>query len=332
MPTVLAASQILHGVTPGDGIHAGIILAVTIALCLMVRRVVIRAFGGDADRFIARMLARLLAYVVFMAGFVYALMAVRVQIGPLIGALGIGGIALAFALQDILQNLVAGIILQARRPIRHGDQVQLGGYTGVVRDIDLRTVLVRTFDGLDVYVPNRTVLQNPLVNYTISPHRRITLTVGVGYRTDLAAAQRLLLEAVGSVDGVLADPEPAAWVTGFATSSITFSVLLWFAVATHSMWKVQSDAAIAVKAALDRAGIAMPFPQRTLWLEPELARAVVPGGDRQGEAQAPDGAPGNGAPAAAGSSGRRVGAATDGDDDGDDEGPGGQSTRASSLR
>lgn len=313
MLTAVAASAPIvaaRGLTAWDGIRAAIIVAVTIALSLVVRRIVVRAFGGEGDRFVVRMVGRVLAYVVFFSGFVYALLAVHVQIGPLIGALGIGGIAIAFALQDILQNLVAGIILQARRPIRHGDQVQVGTYTGVVRDIDLRTVLVRTFDGLDVYVPNRTVLQNALVNFTISPNRRITLPVGVGYGTDLALAQRCLVEAVRPVEGVLDDPEPAAWVTGFGTSSINFSVLVWFPVATHNLWKVQSDAAMAIKAALDGAGIEIPFPQRTLSMDADLARTLrrpPPGdGDRSGDAS--------------------------GDANGDGGADGGQSRRTSSLR
>ncbi|MGH9088925.1 MAG: mechanosensitive ion channel family protein [Acidimicrobiales bacterium] len=304
---VAASSSIVatRGLTPWDGLRAGIIVVVTVALALAARRVVMRAFGRDGDGFVARMTGRLLAYVVVVAGFVYVLIALHVQIGPLVGALGIGGIALAFALQDILQNLVAGIIIQARRPLRHGDQVQLGTHTGVVRDIDLRTVLVRTFDGLDVYVPNRTVLQNPLVNYTISPNRRITLTVGVGYGADLAVAQRCLVEAVRPIDGVLDDPEPAAWVTSFGTSSIVFAVLMWFPVATHNLWKVQSDAAMAVKKALDAAGIDIPFPQRTVSLEPDLGRALLP---------APHGHAGGA------------------DGDGGAGGDGGQSSRTSSAR
>jgi small conductance mechanosensitive channel len=297
-----------HGLTVWDGVHAAVILVVAIVLSQVARRLVVRAFGGRAapagasgtaggERVVARITARVLAYVVVLAGLVYALMALHVAIGPLVGALGIGGIALAFALQDILQNLVAGVILQARRPIRHGDQVEVGSYAGVVRDIDLRTVLVRTFDGLDVYVPNRSVLENPIVNYTISPVRRLTVPVGVGYDSDLGAVQRCLVDAVRGVDGVLADPPPAAWVTGFGPSSIDVSVLVWFAVATHGVWQVQSDTAVAIKAALDAAGVTIPFPQQTVSVDPATLRAVTASGsgDRDAsEADAGDAAEGHG--------------------------------------
>lgn len=274
---LVAASQtplVPHGLTAWDWVQAGIILAVTIVISQLVRRLTVRAFGSNSDRAAVQITGRFLAYLVVAAGFVYMLSALRVQIGPLIGALGIGGIALAFALQDILQNLVAGIILQTRRPIRRGDQVEVGSHQGVVRDIDLRTVLIRTFDGLDVFLPNKTVLENPIVNYTMTPTRRITLNVGVAYDSDLASVQQCLVKAVSAVPGVLADPAPAAWVTSFGPSSIDFAVLMWFQVATASLWQVQSDAAVAVKAALDGAGVEIPFPQRTLSLDPRATRML----------------------------------------------------------
>lgn len=258
-----------HGITLWDWLHAGVIVVVAAAFSQVVRRLTLKAFGQHSDRGAARISARFVAYLIVIAGFVYALNAVHVQIGPLIGALGIGGIALAFALQDILQNLVAGVILQARRPIRHGDQVQLGDYQGTVLDIDLRTVLIRTFDGLDVYLPNRVVLEGPIVNYTVSPMRRLSLELGVSYSTDLEAAQRCLIEAASSVEAVSAEPTPAAWVTGFGESAVEFEVLFWYQVGAHSFWEVRSEVAVAVRRHLAEAGIEIPFPHRVLSMSPD---------------------------------------------------------------
>ena len=257
-----------------DWLHAGLIVLVTIAISQVIRRLTLRAFGSHSARPAARISARFAAYVVIAAGLVYALDALKVQIGPLVGALGIGGIALAFALQDILQNLVAGVILQARRPIRHGDQVQLGEYQGTVLDIDLRNVLIRTFDGLDVYLPNRVVLEGAIVNYTVSPTRRLALEIGVGYQADVSLVQRLLIEAAGSVDAVADEPSPAAWMTGFGESAINFTLLFWYHVSEHSNWEVRSAVAMAVKTALDGAGIEIPFPQRTVSVDPAAAELL----------------------------------------------------------
>lgn len=260
-----------HGITLWDWVHAGVIVVVTVIVSQVVRRVTLRAFGQHSERAAARISARFGAYLIIAAGLVYALNALRVQIGPLIGALGIGGIALAFALQDILQNLVAGIILQARRPIRHGDQVQLGSYQGTVLDIDLRTVLIRTFDGLDVYLPNRVVLEGAIVNYTVSPMRRLSLQVGLSYAADLETAQRTLIQATASVDMVSSEPAPAAWVTGFGESAVDFELLFWYQVGAHSVWEVRSAVAMAVRAALADAGIDIPYPQRVVSMAHEMA-------------------------------------------------------------
>ena len=258
-----------HGITAWDWIHVGVILAVTALVTQVVRRAVMRAAAGDeGDRAWGRLVSRFLTYLIVVAGLVYSLVAMRIQIGPLLGALGIGGIALAFALQDTLQNLVAGILLQTRRPVRRGDQVLLDNkFEGVVEDIDLRNVAVRTYDGLDVFIPNKTVLENPIVNYTRTPLRRTGLEVGMGYGVDLDEAQRLLVEAMRRTNGVKSLPAPAAWVREFGDSSVRFTLLFWHSI---DPWRARSDVAMSVKVALDEAGIAMPFPQRDVWVRAPL--------------------------------------------------------------
>jgi small conductance mechanosensitive channel len=253
-----------HGLALWDWVHAALIVVVTVALSQVVRKATLKAFGNHSDRPAARISARFGAYLIAAAGLMYVLNALHVKIGPLVGALGIGGIALAFALQDTLQNLVAGVILQARRPIRHGDQVEVGRYEGTVLDIDLRNVLLRTYDGLDVYLPNRLVLEGPIVNYTISPLRRLSLNIGVGYHTDLARAQQCLVDAVSRVEAVASDPPPAAWVTEFGESAIEFTVLFWYSVAEHSLWDVRSAVAISMQRALHDDGIEIPYPTRAI--------------------------------------------------------------------
>jgi small-conductance mechanosensitive channel len=273
-----SARIISHGLTAWDWIHVAIIVAATVALAQSARTAVARSRRGRADQVVARLTTRFLTYIIFLAGFVYALIELRVQIGPLLGALGIGGIALAFALQDTLQNLVAGVLLQARRPFRRGDQVHIDKYEGVVEDIDLRNVALVTFDGLNVFVPNKTVLENPIVNYTRTPTRRTSLTIGVAYGTDLAEVQRLLTDTMTGTPGVEGSPPPAAWVQEFGESSVNFVVLFWHAVNRVSVWKVRNDVAINIARAFDRAGIAMPFPQRHVWFEPDVKGAGRNGG------------------------------------------------------
>lgn len=249
-----------------DWITAGIILAASIALSQVLRKGIVSMMRrGGSDRPAARVVGRVAAYITVLAGLVYALWSLAVPITPLVGALGVGGIALAFALQETMENFIAGIFLEARRPFRRGDQISTNDLEGTVEDINLRTVVLRTFGGVRVVLPNAMVLKEPLVNFTAHPRRRTTFTVGVAYMTDLDFAREVILEAVGGVDGVLASPPAEALVEEFSDSSIDFAVRYWHEPSNATFWRVRDGVARAVKAAFNREGITIPFPQRTVW-------------------------------------------------------------------
>ncbi len=271
-PLLVAAEEdplVADAVTTGDIILAAIVFAAAIALAVLLRRLLVHALDrGDADRRVGRLTGRFLGLVVVVVGAIYALGVAGVRIGPLLGALGVGGVALAFAAQDILQNLVAGILLQIRRPFKVGEQIGSGDFEGTVDDVNLRTVELTTYDGLTVYLPNAEVLRTPIVNYTRTPYSRTSLTVGVAYDTDLTHAQAVLHDGCGAASGVQQHPPPEVWVEEFAESSINFAVRYWHAADIASRWRVRSAVAVAIKTALDEAGIRIPFPQRTLWFGP----------------------------------------------------------------
>jgi small conductance mechanosensitive channel len=254
------AQRILTGVA---------VLIAALVLAGLTRRLLVRALDrGDSDRHTGRLVGRLVGFVIVVGGLVYALELGGVRVGPMLGALGIGGIALAFAAQDILSNFIAGVLLQVRRPFRVGDEVRSGDHEGWVEDVNLRTVRMRTYDGLTVYLPNAEVLQAPIVNFTKTPTNRTSISVGVAYDADLEAAREVLLGACASIDEVLATPPPEAWVEEFADSSITIAVRYWHDSDVASRWRTRSAVAIAIKRGLDEAGITIPFPQRTVWFGP----------------------------------------------------------------
>lgn len=268
----------LGRVTGWDWIRAGITVAAALAAAVVLRRV-IQAWVGrsDADRHAAQIVGRFTAYVIVTAGLLYALSALDVDLVPILGALGVVGIALAFAFQNILENFIAGILILLRRPIRIGEQVALLDTEGTVADINLRTVIVRQVDGKLVFVPNAAILNNPIVNYTREGARRTTLDVGVAYHTDLDRAQQVILDAVRSVDGVLANPPPEAFVHTFGSSSIDFAVRYWHQPTIAVEWAVRDAVARDLKREFDRSGIQIPFPQRVLWA-PEGLRVQTTGG------------------------------------------------------
>ena len=273
----------LQGLTLQDWITCAVIVAVTIVLAIVVRRTTSRILRRlDMDPGPARLVGRFFAFVILVAGFVYALNALDIAIGPVLGALGVGGLALAFALQDIIENLIAGIMLQTRRPFRIGDQVIVGGLEGQVEDISLRSTVLRTYDGRRVFVPSADVLKSAIENNTAFDRRRTTIMIGVAYDTDLDAARDTILGALESVDGVLASPAPEAFVESFGGSSIDFSVRFWHRPRIRDLWQARHDAAVAIKKAFDAAGIEIPFPIRTLDLSAS-ARAALDRRDAAGD-------------------------------------------------
>lgn len=270
-------------VTIRDGLQSVAVFVAAVLAAVILRRLLVRVVDREADRNLGRILGRFLSVVVVGVGAVYALDIVGVRIGPLVGALGVGGVALAFAAQDILQNLIAGVLLQVRHPFRVGEQIGSGDYEGVVEDINLRTVELTTYDGLTVYLPNAEVLRNPIVNYTRTPANRTELMVGLAYDTDLEHARDVLLGACRGTPEVLDSPGPEAWVLEFGESSIVVALRYWHPADIASRYRVRSAVAISVKQALDEGGMTIPFPQRTLWFGPGSTDLTVREGGRASE-------------------------------------------------
>lgn len=254
-----------EGLTATDWLVAGATFAGSVVAAQVLRRVIERLIRRtDPEGAIARFVAQTVRTLVVLVGLLYALTALGVQIGPLVGALGVTGIAVAFAVTAILENVFASVMLKTRRPIRVGDQVETQDRAGTVTEINFRAVVLDSFDGERVVIPSSVVMNDVIVNQTATPTRRSVLEVGVAYGTDLRRAQEVMVAAASIVDGVLESPAPQAWVVELGESSIDFDVRFWHASDIATMFRVRSGVAIAVKAALDREGVEIPFPQRVV--------------------------------------------------------------------
>lgn len=255
------------GLGPWDFALAVGIFVGGIVLAYLIKAFVVRVLhrGHRLDPALAALIARLISYVVMIVGFVYALESLGIPIGLAVGGLGIAGIALAFALQDILENFIAGVLLQIQRPFTYGDQILVNDHEGTVQKIDTRLTTILTPAGELVKIPSATVIKSDIINYTQRGSRRTTLPVGVAYGTDLKLAQRVLLDATARAEGVLTSPEPEAYLEAFGDSSIDFAVRFWHKPSIADFWAARSEVAFEVEAALADAGITIPFPQRTMW-------------------------------------------------------------------
>ena len=227
-----------------------------------------------------------LAYVAVLAiGVFLALRVIGLDgiVTTLLAGAGIVGLALGFAFQDIAANFIAGVLMAVRNPFVVGEIIETNGFTGPVREINLRSTVMDTFQGQKVILPNAKVFGDPIINYSARHERRVDLTCGVGYGDDLAHAQRVAVEAVERLDVRKAERPVQLYFTEFGDSSINFVIRFWvdFAAQTDYL-EAQSQAIQAIKAAFDGAGVTIPFPIRTLDFEPNggvALRAALKGTD-----------------------------------------------------
>lgn len=237
-------------------------------LARLVRNVVRRLMSRVTDHGPVKNLLGNGAYVALWAlGLFLALGVLQLDqaVTSLLAGVGILGLALGFAFQDIAQNFIAGILMALRRPFTDGDLVETSGHFGIVEDIDLRGTLIRTPQGQLVQIPNGEVYGGAIVNYTESGSRRLDLQCGVSYGDDLEKARSVALEAMTELDGRDPGRDPELFYEEFGGSSIDFVLRVWLDNADQGTFvRARSDAVIRLKKAFDEHDVGIPFPIVTL--------------------------------------------------------------------
>ncbi len=260
-----------------DYVAAVVVMAVAVGFGQLVRRTVPRIVGDRrrqrrGGNFLGDLIGRLGNYLIVTLGLIYSLEVLGIAISPILGALGIAGIAVAFAFQDILENFVAGIILQVQRPFDRGDEIVAADHEGTVTAIDTRTITLISPDGETIRLPSAEVLKNPIINHSQHGRRRTTIMVGVDYDSDLDHVTAVALDALNQLDEVFAEPAPEVLVGEFGASSIDLAVRYWHEPSIDDEWASRDLAARAIAKAFRAEGITIPFPQRV------VHQAPTPGG------------------------------------------------------
>jgi len=186
-----------------------------------------------------------------------------------LAGLGILGFTVGFALQDVMKNFAAGIILLIQQPFHIDEYIGVTGFDGQVLEIDLRATEMRAIDGRIVSIPNADVLADPIINYTRASRRRIELPVGVGYATDTETARKVVLDALEKVPGYMAEPAPLLGFSNFGDSALQLDTYFWIDTSMTNPIAAKDAAFTLIKNALDKEGIDIPFPIRTVYMHSE---------------------------------------------------------------
>ncbi|MEO0392184.1 MAG: mechanosensitive ion channel family protein [Pseudomonadota bacterium] len=200
----------------------------------------------------------------------------------MLGAVGLGGVAIGLAFRETLENFMAGIMIMVRKPMRIGDMIEVDDVVyGRIEQITMRDTYVRKLSNELILVPNSKIYKNPVEVITDRDERRHEIVVGVAYGEDAAAAREVIAKAVRDVAGLSRNREPEVYAREFNASSIDYTVRWWAGSQPVDMHKSRSDVVLAIKQALDDADIEIPFPYRTLTFKGAVPVAM---GDASNEA------------------------------------------------
>jgi len=220
------------------------------------------------NKAVNRLLANIITVVVVLVGLFIALgiLDLSKTVTSLLAGAGVVGLAIGLAFQDPILNVISGVILSVKRvPFEIGDLIKTNGFLGHVSRISLRTTIVKSLSGEDIILPNKMVVQNPIVNYTFSAERRVDINCGVHYSSDLEEVRSVAVETIQNKITTLEDRDVEFMFTEFADSSINFTLRYWIEeTGEKDFLESRGNAIIAIKKAFDEHNINIPFPIRTL--------------------------------------------------------------------
>jgi len=243
--------------------RALLIVVAGVILARLASRAMHRLFRDSASPHIAMLAQRGVYYLLLSIFVMWALYELGFSLGVLLGAAGILTIAIGFASQTSMSNLISGLFLIGEKPFEIGDIIKVDQTVGEVLSIDLLSIKLRTFDNTYVRIPNETIIKTQVSTLTKFPIRRIDLQLGVAYKEDIARVQEVLFAVADKNPLCLEEPQPLFIVQGFGDSAINIQFSVWGRREEYLTLKNQMH--LDIKATFDREGIEIPFPHRTLY-------------------------------------------------------------------
>lgn len=238
-----------------------IVVAIAVLFITWVIATAVHRLTAKADSSMHYSLLRQTSYcAVWLIGIFIALNVLGVNATAAMTGLGLGGVAIGFALKDILSNFISGILILLGRTFEIGDQIVIGDTEGTVERMEVRATHIRTYDGRLVLVPNGEVLTSRITNNTESDLRRVSIMIYLDYREELERAMSTILDAVRHVQGVAKTPAPSMRLRELTTEYLRIEARIWTESRRHDVVLTASNARIAIVNALIQAGFELPYP------------------------------------------------------------------------
>ncbi|MFP4563151.1 MAG: mechanosensitive ion channel family protein [Spirochaetia bacterium] len=242
-------------------------IAVTLAVGLSAFRLLAALAAKFSKRRFSSQAAMIVRKAVFYIGigvvFIVVLRQIGLNLAALLGAAGIVGIAVGFAAQTSVSNLISGLFLISEKPFTVGEVISVAGTTGIVISIDLLSVKLRTFDNQYVRMPSQQILNSTLTNISRFPIRRMDINIGVSYRADLGRVHEVLLDIAERNPLSLEEPAPLFIINRFGDSAVEILFGVWFEA--NDFLGLKNSIMIEIKERFDLEGIEIPYPHRTVY-------------------------------------------------------------------
>ena len=245
-----------------DLIRAGVLALIGLIAAPLLGRVVHRVVLKYTDVQRAMIARRIVFYTILVLTLVSVLRELGFSLTVLLGAAGVLSVAIGFASQTSVSNLISGLFLIGEKPFVIGDVITVGTTTGEVLSIDMLSVKLRTFDNLYVRIPNQMLIQTEFTNVSRFPIRRYDMQVGVAYKEELTRIQQLLFDIAAANPYALEDPAPLVIFLGYGESGINLQLSVWGL--RENYLALRNSIASDVKRVFDAEGVEIPFPHRML--------------------------------------------------------------------
>lgn len=246
-----------------------IVLVVAYFASRSINTLVSKTIGNRIQqKSVRNLVSRISSAIIFLTGLYIAMTVLKFDdtLKTIVSAAGVSGIVIGLALQGTLSNTISGVVLSFRKNLNIGNWVETNGFSGEVIDINLNYFVIREADNNMVVIPNKTILENPFKNYSLTTKMRISIECGVEYNADLEKVEELTKNVIDSnFDQKKIGKKVEFYYTEFGDSSINFLCRFWVdSQNALQKLKAKSDAIIKIKQAFDKENISIPFPMRTL--------------------------------------------------------------------
>jgi small-conductance mechanosensitive channel len=295
--TTLLALAWGNWLTPETALRFALTLLIGVPAIYLVTRASSRLLTKHVSAHAGAVISKGIFYAGVVILVLTSLRELNFDLTAILGAAGILGVAIGFASQTSLSNIISGLFLVWEKPFEIGDSIKINNTAGLVFSIDLLSIKLRTFDNRFIRIPHESLIKNEVVNITRFPIRRHDIQIGVAYKEDVAKVIRVLKEVANQNPHCLDEPEPVIVFQDFGESSLNFLFGVWFA--KENFLVLRNSIMAEIKERFDAEGIEIPFPHRTLYTgsatEPfpiKIVADMPPPGPAAPQA-APDGPPAN---------------------------------------